>query len=254
MRILNTIAAAFSVFSAVPMPRLSWDARTTRYLLCAFPLVGALVGLCWILWEKFCGWLSLPALLRGAGWTLLPVILTGGIHLDGYADTTDALSSHAPPQRKREILRDPHSGAFAVIWLCAYFTGTLALCASLRSGVLMFPAFMLSRALSGAALMFLPLSDGSALARMFVKTADTSRARTILAAECVFATAWLTLWGGLTGIAMLGAALCVLARYAFAARREFDGVSGDLAGWFLQKAEFWMLAALTLAQYWEANT
>ena len=49
------------------------------------------------------------------------------------------------------------------------------------------------------------------------------------------------------------AAAAVTARYVYAAKREFGGASGDLAGWFLQKAEFWALAALALAQYWEAK-
>ena len=38
--------------------------------------------------------LDLPVLLRAAGFCLLPVWLTGGIHLDGYADTCDALASY----------------------------------------------------------------------------------------------------------------------------------------------------------------
>ena len=32
---------------------------------------------------------------------------------------------------------------------------------------------------------------------------------------------------------------------------QFGGLSGDLAGWFLQTAELWMLLVLTIAQYGE---
>jgi adenosylcobinamide-GDP ribazoletransferase len=241
------------MFSAIPMPRISWDETPPRHMLCAFPLVGVVIGLCWLAWGAFCDWLTLPAILRGAGWTLLPVALTGGFHFDGYADTTDALCSHAPPERKREILKDPHSGAFALIWLCAYFTGMLSLCVSLKASAVMLPAFALSRALSGAALTLLPLADGAGLARGFVEASDLRRVRAILIAEVLAAAAALWLCGGFAGFVMICAAAAVLARYVHVVKREFDGASGDLAGWFLQKAEFWMLAALALAQYWEAK-
>lgn len=245
MRILETVAAAFSMFSAVLMP----PARRARYLLCAFPLVGAAIGLCCTAWGAVCDGLLLPPILRGAGWTLIPVFLTGGIHLDGYADTVDALSSHADIARRREILKDPHCGAFAVIRLCTYFVAYFALCTSLDSCWVLCPAFVLSRALSGAALTVLPLSDASALARALVAAPDRPRVRAVLVAESVAAAAALLLLGGVAGLLMLCTAAVVLWRYAVVARRDFGGVSGDLAGWFLQKVELWMLAALVFARY-----
>ena len=53
------------------------------------------------------------------------------------------------------------------------------------------------------------------------------------------------LLGGLMALAALG----VFFRYRRMARVEFGGLSGDLAGWFVQTAELWMLAALVLTQY-----
>ena len=37
--ILETVAVAFSMFSALPMPQISWEKRNMRYALCAFPPV-----------------------------------------------------------------------------------------------------------------------------------------------------------------------------------------------------------------------
>ena len=54
--------------------------------------------------------------------------------------------------------------------------------------------------------------------------------------------------GGVTGLAMAVAAGLALWRYAHVAKTKFDGISGDLAGWFLQKCELWQLAALVLCQ------
>ena len=52
---------------------------------------------------------------------LIPVLVTGGIHLDGLLDTADALSSWQTRERRLEILKDSHAGAFAIIVCCGYF-------------------------------------------------------------------------------------------------------------------------------------
>ena len=54
---------------------------------------------------------------------LVPVIVTGGIHVDGLLDTSDALSSWRDREKRLEILKDSHAGAFAVITACVYFYG-----------------------------------------------------------------------------------------------------------------------------------
>ena len=51
----------------------------------------------------------------------MPVIITGGIHLDGFVDTMDAINSYQPIERKLEILKDSHIGAFALISCVTYF-------------------------------------------------------------------------------------------------------------------------------------
>ena len=110
MTVLQTIAVAFAMFSAVPVPQFDWNEKNMRYSLCAFPLVGVLCGVLWCV----CASLPLPAMVRAAGFCLIPVWVTGGIHLDGYADTCDALCSYGDTQKKLDILKDPHCGAFAV--------------------------------------------------------------------------------------------------------------------------------------------
>ena len=47
MIVLQTIAVAFAMFSAVPVPQFVWDEKNMRYALCAFPLVGLLCGALW---------------------------------------------------------------------------------------------------------------------------------------------------------------------------------------------------------------
>ena len=51
------------------------------------------------------------------------------------------------------------------------------------------------------------------------------------------------------GGGLAAAALLALWRYYFVAKKQFGGITGDLAGWFLQRAELWMLAALAVSQW-----
>lgn len=252
MIFFQTIAVAFGMFSALPVPQPAWTPRNMRYALCAFPLVGVVCGLGWWGWAVLAEILALPDLLRGAGLCLVPVLVTGGIHLDGYADTCDALASCASPQRKQEILADPHCGAFAVIRLCVYFVWMLALCTAVETGgttpFCVGLAFVLERSLSGYAIAAFPLAKDSGLAHSFAAAADRRRVKTVLLLFICAAAGGMTVLGGIGGKAMALAALAVLIWYWRVAKRQFGGVSGDLAGWFLQLAELWQLTALVAVQ------
>ncbi len=246
MIVLQTVAVAFAMFSAVPVPQFDWNERNMRYAMCAFPLIGVIIGALWCL----CGALPLPGIARAAGFCLIPVWVTGGIHLDGYADTCDALSSYGDREKKLEILKDPHCGAFAVIRLCSYFAAYLALCAcvqfTLQAGLLWMMALVLERALSGYAVAAFPMAKNTGLAHTFASAADKTTVRRVLALlAAVLCCAMLALGGW----ALVLAALAVLWRYHAVACKQFGGITGDLAGWFLQKTEIWMLAALCACQW-----
>ena len=246
MIVLQTIAVAFAMFSAIPVPQFDWNEKNMRYAMCAFPLIGAVCGVLWYL----CGALPLPALVRAGGFCLIPVWVTGGIHLDGYADTCDALSSYGDREKKLEILKDPHCGAFAVIRLCSYFLAYFALCTAVqftpRIGLCWTLALVLERALSGLAIASFPLARNTGLAHTFASVADRKAVRSVLRVLAGLLSAALVLLGG---GALVLAALLVFWRYRVVSDRQFGGITGDLAGWFLQKAELWMLAALAACQW-----
>mgnify|MGYP001705535948 CR=1 FL=1 len=62
MTVLQTIAVAFAMFSALPVPQFEWNEKNMRYAMCAFPLIGLVCGGLWCL----CGVLPLPELARAA--------------------------------------------------------------------------------------------------------------------------------------------------------------------------------------------
>ena len=114
---ISTVIVAFSMFSAIPMPQTEWTNKSMRYALCAFPLIGAVIGALVCLWRFVCLRMEFSEWILAAGICVLPVLVTGGIHLDGFCDTADALASHQDTEKKLQILKDPHMGAFAAIWL-----------------------------------------------------------------------------------------------------------------------------------------
>ena len=107
----------------------------------------------------------------------------------------------------------------------------------------------MSRALSGLALTMFPLRPGSGLARSFAEAADRKRVRTFLLVLTLL-LALLLIWRR-AGETVPAAALVFL-YYRRMCEKDFGGLSGDLAGWFLQAAELCMLAALAVRHYVEA--
>lgn len=252
MTALETIAVAFAMFSAIPCPQPVWTEKNMRYCLCAFPLVGAVCGLLCGGWAALLGVLHAPDLLLAGGICLIPVLVTGGIHLDGFADTSDALASCAPPEKKREILQDPRCGAFAVIRLCAWFLADFVLCAVVRwdarALICLGLAFVLERCLSGWAIASFPMAKNTGLAHTFAAAADKKRVRAVLSVFIMALVAALVVVGRMAGLAMAVTAGVVLLLYRRTAVKQFGGITGDLAGWFLQRAELFMLAALAAVQ------
>ena len=62
MTALQTIAVAFAMFSALPMPQFDWNEKNMRYAMCAFPLIGVVIGAAWCA----CGALPLPGFAKAA--------------------------------------------------------------------------------------------------------------------------------------------------------------------------------------------
>lgn len=248
MSIIASLVMAFSCFSAIPMPQRMWEERDMRYMMAAFPLVGVVIGVCVRLWWLACQALAVGPVLRGAGLTLIPILVSGGIHMDGLADVIDALSSHASPERKREILKDPHTGAFATIGVGCYLLAYVSLATEVDGvGIaLLACAPVVSRCLSAWATVSLATASSQGMLATEARSADRTKVRAILAVMLLSAGLYLCACDVAVGATMLVVAALTLTWVARLARAEFGGMSGDLAGYFLQLCELAMLASLVL--------
>ena len=120
MNWVKSLIIAFSMYSKIPMPHLNLEEKDMRYVMGFFPLVGLVLGACQFIWYKLSAFLGVPNVSRALIFLVLPVIVTGGIHVDGYMDTSDAIHSYGDREKKLSILKDSHIGAFAVIRLLVY--------------------------------------------------------------------------------------------------------------------------------------
>lgn len=244
----ESMAVAFAMYSKIPMPRVTWNKENMKYCLCFFPLIGAAIGIADGLWFRLCSLLQWSDLLRASVLTVLPLIITGGIHMDGFLDTSDALASWQPAQKKLRILSDSHVGAFAVISAGGYLTLSLGILSQSRSNdmILIGAGFMLSRAWSGLGVVTLKKAKTSGLLRTFSDAAVNARVRTVMIIYIAAISAGIILLDPFRGLAESVVCALVFLYYRFMAYHKFGGITGDLAGFYVQISELAMAAAVIL--------
>ena len=172
-KILSSFAICFSTYSRIPMPHVSWEASNMGYIFTFFPLVGLAVGAVQLLWLWFAQTFAINTLLYAVAATVIPILITGGIHLDGYMDTCDALFSYGDREKKLQIMKDPNAGAFAVIYCGVYLLLTVGLFSQLycyaawKTMAFLGLGYLLSRSISVSFVCRLTLAIMSALAYLF---------------------------------------------------------------------------------------
>lgn len=245
----ESFCVAFSLYSAIPMPRVNWTKKNMRYAFCFFPLIGVAVGLAQLLLLWLCLALEQQMIFAAVA-TALPVLLTGGIHMDGFCDTMDALGSHGDAEKRLEIMKDSRAGAFAVIGCGLYLLLMFGFWHAFfeQPTPAVFFLFVLSRGLSGLGVMRLRCAKGSGLAASFSDAAEKRPVAAVMVVYIALSAVWMAV------LAPLGAVLCLLTGcwlycvYRDTAYRKFGGITGDLAGCFLVICELLELAMLVLAQ------
>lgn len=230
---------AFSMYSKIPMPRIEWTEKNMKYCICFFPLIGLVIGTLQNGWYALAGYLGFGVLFRTAVLVLIPVLVSGGIHLDGLLDTADALSSYKSREEKLEILKDSHAGAFAVIVGVSYFVLAFGAYSEVDAGELQVIglSFVLSRAFSGLGLVCLRKAKNTGLLRTFSDAAANRKVAVVMAGMIALTVAAMLRLSLLRGGIAAAMAMLTFAWYRRMAYRSFGGITGDLAGCFLQVCE-----------------
>jgi adenosylcobinamide-GDP ribazoletransferase len=239
---MQTLRIAFGLMTTLPvkLPK-DWSAGDSGRAAVWYPLVGLIIGaLTWLAWKGTT--FLFPPLVTGIITLIVWVILTGGLHLDGLADCCDGLFASMTPERRLEIMKDPHVGAFGVMGLILILflkAATLASLTPISSFGILFAASLARWCILPAGL--LPLARASGMASDFA--AGFQRSFIVWSAIIPLTLAILLGWRGiLSSMAGLGAAVLVL----WLARSRIGGVTGDVFGMLVEIVEATVLLTFSI--------
>ena len=241
--IASGIALAFQFFSVVPVKKaLPMEKRDITVMYMALPLLGAVLGAAAMgLAFLFQEYTDASPLLGAFLLVFFFFSATGGLHLDGVADTADAYFSYQNREKRLEIMGDPRIGAF----------GTMALLFAVAGKIIVLAEFfpdlpllwlMIVPMLSRTGLLILFNWTNSAkkdgLAAFFQQRADKRWLARVSAIYLILLAALLLYVGGWSvAFAVLAAFLLFLFLYRRWCLRNFGGMTGDLFGAYVEGAE-----------------
>lgn len=242
-KIWNGFVTAFAMYSRIPMPKADWEAQSMQYSLCFFPWVGLVIGALEYGWFLLSESMGFGDLFRSAGMTLLPILVTGGIHMDGLLDTMDALSSWREKEQRLKILKDPHAGAFAVISGGCYLIVYLGASSMVKSASLPFfcLSFVVSRCMSVFALCCFQNANPDGSAAAFSGYAKKKTVMIVMGGTLFVVFAFLCQCNLFLSLIYAVTTALVFLFYYYKSRTYFGGITGDLAGYFVLLCELWLL-------------
>lgn len=251
MRILKSFCIAFSMYSRIPMPQFTWKDEDMRYALCFFPWVGAVIGGCVYLWWLFCTHFGVGDFCYICIGAAIPLIVTGGFHVDGFLDTCDAFHSYRPREEKLRILKDSHIGAFAVIMLALYgllYLGAFSEVRKLQSLAVVCLGFFFSRVLSGIAVVSFPAAKQEGTLYLFADKAHKRVVKGALYVQGLLCAGAMLYLAPAVGILAVAAALGNFGYYRYRCGKELGGITGDTAGYFVLCSELGIVIAVAVAE------
>ncbi len=254
MNLLKSIAISLSLYSKIPMPVFKWEEDNYRHAIAFLPLVGfIIVALSMgVLKLSFC--FELPVFVTTLLLVLVPLFVTGGFHVDGFMDVSDALHSYQDRERKLEIMKDPHIGAFAVIsigmlaitWIAALYMIVYRAFETQNTAALMAytGVFALVRALCGISSIVLKNAKKDGMLIM-----ETGKAGTldmvILSVFALLALGFMVVMKALAGVILLVTSIIFTIWYKKMCDKNFGGVTGDTAGFYVVLGECILVLALS---------
>lgn len=236
----------FGMFCGLPCPVRIWDEQARARMIACLPLVGGLLGCLWAAAAWGLAALHTPKTVWAAAMTVLPWLLSGGIHLDGYLDCCDAIFSRRDLETRQKILKDSHVGSFALMGMVLLALFSYGLWSASEGGLAHFlPLIFLPAAVRGAAAIAVtklkPLGHSQ-----YAGGYQAEKKPLALPAVCLAVSVGIPLvllgWAGAAPLA--GAAGYGLAVWYGA--RQLGGISGDVSGFALTVGELAGAAALIL--------
>ncbi|HTT53756.1 MAG TPA: adenosylcobinamide-GDP ribazoletransferase [Streptosporangiaceae bacterium] len=253
--------AALSLFTVIPAGApAELEAGPAARAMFWLPAVGLLAGLVAAggMAIAAAGRPSGPRQLLGAAVAVaLLALLTGGLHLDGLADTADGLGSRRPAAEALAIMRRPDVGPLGVAGLVLVILIQVTALAAVPRGWPAVAALVLAAVTGRVAAVLatgLPAARPGGLGALVAgRTGRSARVLTGLILLAAVVPAGLALGGGPAALRGLAAALAGLLAgglLAWAARRRLGGLTGDVLGAIIEVTTAAVLLALAVALGW----
>jgi adenosylcobinamide-GDP ribazoletransferase len=152
--------AALAFLTRLPLPATDWtpeaEAASPRWYPGAGLVVGAVCALVW------CGAVLVwPPVVAALAAVAAGLVVTGGLHEDGFADACDGLGGNRPRDRVLEIMRDSRIGAYGVLGLGLMLGARVAVLSSLPAGAVPF-VLVAGHAASRASMLWVMASSSYA--------------------------------------------------------------------------------------------
>ena len=234
-KIITGFFMSWGMFCTIPCPNKVWDDESRSFSVVFLPVIGLIIGIIWAVIAFLLHLISCPAILTAALLTVIPYLLSGFMHLDGFMDCCDAMLSRRTLEERQRILKDSHTGAFAVICLCILMLITFSLFASTKTTFSVWSLiFIPAAARIPSAICVLCLTPMST--SQYAKAEHPKMCRIAAYALLVIICVLDALIFGVHGI---GAAAAVISGFAAVlyARGNLGGMSGDISGFGITIAE-----------------
>jgi adenosylcobinamide-GDP ribazoletransferase len=232
---MKRFAAAIQFLTVLPVPCNCAERELGRSTL-LFPVIGLLIG-AGIVMVNFALSAVLPPLVVNVLLVIAMLAVSGGLHMDGLADTADGFLSSRPRERILEIMKDSRTGAMGVIAVVCVLCLKIAALVSVPNN-LRWPTLLLMPLAGRCALVIemaaLPYArPEGGLGSVFAvnkSPIDAFFAIFVLSATACWSLGW-------RGLISAGAAVLVTLVFSFWCRRKIGGFTGDTLGAACELAE-----------------
>ncbi|WP_229073848.1 adenosylcobinamide-GDP ribazoletransferase [Actinoplanes sp. DH11] len=235
---------AVTTLTVLPVRAGRWDRPTAAVAMSLAPLVGAALGLALAAINEGLRWLGSPALVAAGVAVAAGALLTRGLHLDGLADTVDALGSYRSGPDALQIMKKADIGPFGVAAVA--LTALIQAAALTTSGPwTIVTAWAAGRlAITIACRRGVPAARPEGLGAMVASSVPTPVVLAAAAAVAGLAAAATPgrPWQGPAAVLLAGAVVVLLVHHCV---RRFGGTTGDVLGASVEVATTVTLIALT---------
>ncbi|WP_042463893.1 adenosylcobinamide-GDP ribazoletransferase [Neobacillus dielmonensis] len=258
MKFIRGFLIGVQFFTAIPITKaFPMDAEHLKMTIRVFPLLGLLQGIIYsltiYLMVEFTPFSHLASAFLL--W-LVTILLTGGIHLDGWMDASDAYFSYRDREKRLEIMKDPRTGAFGVLSIIILLSSRFLFIYEATSHVQPLLLIMivsipfLSKMGLGGLLLTVPSAKQEGLGHLF-QTAAKARILWLYPIYLflfLMAVALMDVRFLLTSVLAVAAGWCLL----FCRRKAvkwFGGITGDVLGASVEGTELVLWMTVWLLHY-----